>query len=233
MNGGFNEGLGHGAWRVLVALFAIWMIAGALAPAAGAAGGESSELSDEPIPLKTEDELPGRTPPLIEIGPDFLGTGNIPRGFELPTGAVWTPSLWVFGDYRTALNYFDNGEDPTAAEWVNRLDIFANLQLSGTERLLFGMEPLHDRDEFTGYIWKPSGRRDFERDGLNAEVRTLFFEGEFGEIFPDLDPDDTGSFDFGFAVGRQPIFFQEGLLLAVDDGADTRQLLERGQDGLA
>jgi hypothetical protein len=189
-----------------------------------AAEGESSELSDVPIPLMSEEDLPPRTPPLIEIGPDFLGTGNLPKGIELPTGAVWTPALWIFGDYRTALNYYDNGDTPRSEEWVNRLDLFANLQLSGTERLLFGMEPLNDGNEFTGYIWKPDRNDGFESGGFNADITTLFFEGEFGEIFPNLDPDDTGSFDYGFAVGRQPIFIQEGMMFndTIDSVGITR-----------
>ena len=206
-----NERFGQGASGVLVAALAACLIAAPFARDAEAAGAESSALSDEPIPLKTEEELPERTPPLIEIGPDFLGTGNIPPGIELPTGAVWTPALWIFGDYRTAVNYFDNGDAPAVGEWANRLDIFANFQFSGTERLLFGMEPLHDGADFTGYRWRP-GDDDFRTGGLNGDITTFFFEGEFGEIFPKLDPDDTGSFDYGFAVGRQPIFFQEGMM---------------------
>ena len=44
------------------------------------------------------------------------------------------------------------------------------------------------------------------------QITTLFFEGEFGELFPKLDPEDSGAYDLGFAVGRQPIFFQEGIM---------------------
>ncbi len=196
------------------------LVGGMQVPGALAAG---SELSTEPIPLKTEEELPKRTPPIIEIGPDFLGTGNIPKGFELPTGAVWTPALWIFGDLRTAFNYFDNGEDPKFLEWANRLDLFANLQLSGTERLLFGIQPLHDNRRFSGYIWKPDSNDGFQ-DELNLDITTLFFEGEFGEIFPNLDPEDTGSFDYGFSVGRQEIFFQEGMMFndTIDSVGITR-----------
>ncbi|MFQ5785582.1 MAG: hypothetical protein ACE5H8_12270 [Alphaproteobacteria bacterium] len=204
-----------------MAVVAISMIGGL--GARDARAGESSALSTEPIPMKTEDELPGRTPPIIEIGPSFLGKGNIPGGIELPTGAVWTPALWVFGDLRTAINYVDNGDDPDVLEWANRLDLFANLQLSGTERILFGIQPLHDHGEFSGHIWKPDDR-DGTRDRLNADVTTLFFEGEFGEIFPELDPEDTGSFDYGFAVGRQLIFFQEGMMFndTIDSVGITR-----------
>ena len=122
-----------------VGLVATGLVCGfELAPAQAA----GSTLSTEPIPMKAEEDLPERTPPIIEIGPDFLGTGNIPEGIELPTGAVWTPALWIFGNYRTAINFFDNGADPEVLEWANRLDLFANLQLSGTERLLLGSEPI-------------------------------------------------------------------------------------------
>ena len=104
---------------------------------------ETSEFSDEPIPMKTPDELPARTPPLVEVGPDFLGPGNIPEGIELPTGAVWTPALWVFGSYRTALQYFDRGPTDQLEEWRNRLDLFANVHMTPTERLLVGLSLIH------------------------------------------------------------------------------------------
>lgn len=184
-----------------------------IAPALSA---ESSEFSDEPIPMKTEEELPERTPPIIEIGPDFLGTGNIPEGIELPTGAVWTPALWVFGSYRTALQYFDSGSGAEQQEWANRLDLFANLHLTPTERLLFGVSPLRDQGQFTGCARKPDDR-DCEQHA-NFDVTTLFFEGEFGEIFPDLDPSDSRSLDVGFSIGRQQLFFQEGMM--VNDTVD-------------
>jgi len=178
----------------------------------------SSELSDEPIPLKNIEQLPKRTPPLIEIGPDFLGTGNIPRGIELPTGAVWTPALWVFGDYRTSMNYFNNGNDDDISEWVNRLDLFVNLQLTGTERLLLGVSPLHRRNEFSGYFWE-SEENDGWASEVNRHVTALFFEGEFGEIFPNLDINDRGTLDVGFSIGRQAMFFQEGIMF--DDTIDA------------
>ena len=63
----------------------------------------ASALSDKPKPLLSEDELPRRTAPIIEIGPDFLGTGNLPKGWVLPTGAVWQPALWVFGSSRDVI----------------------------------------------------------------------------------------------------------------------------------
>ncbi len=189
---------------------------------AGPAAAAGSALSNEPIPMIDPEQLPERTPP-IEIGPDFLGAGNIPRGIKLPTGAVWTPALWVFGDLRTSFNYVDNDEAPEIAESAVRLDIFANLQLSGTERVLLGMSPLRSDGDFTSYVFEPDADEGFKNE-FNADITTLFFEGEFGEIFPNLDIEDSKSLDIGFAVGRQPIFFQEGMMFndTIDSIALTR-----------
>jgi len=71
------------------------------------AASSSSALSDEPIPMKTDEEMPQRVAPLLEIGGAFLGTGNIPSGFELPGGSVWIPQLWVYGNIRTAMNFIE------------------------------------------------------------------------------------------------------------------------------
>ena len=186
---------------------------------------EVKTLSEEPIPYKG-DALPERTKPLLEIGPDLLGTGPLDPGFELPTGAVWQPALWVFGQYRTGVGIFKNGDRPEVQEWANRLDLFANLQLSGTERVLFGLSPLRDEGRFSGYHRRPKDREGFDNQ-FSGEITTLFFEGEIGEIFPDADPLDTGGLDIGFTVGRQQLLFQEGLLIndTVDAVAVTRDTL--------
>ncbi|SMF72583.1 hypothetical protein SAMN06265365_13041 [Tistlia consotensis] len=181
-------------------------------------------LSDTPIPMATEEELPPRTAPLIEIGPAFLGAGNLPEGFELPTGAVWNPAFWVFGSYRTALDYFDrdgSGSSDATAEWTNRLDLFGNLQLSGTERVLIGVSPLRHDGRFSGYAFESPSGSGFD-NALNLRLTTLFFEGEIAEIFPDLDARQSGVFDLGFSVGRQPLFFQEGIM--INDTTDALAL---------
>ena len=183
---------------------------------AGGGHGKSSRISDDLVPDITMHPRMERPKPILELGPAFLGTGKIDQGIELPTGAVWQPQFVVFGTYRTALQVFDNGID-TQAEWANRLDLFGNLQLSGTERLLIGIRPLDDDGVFTGYYYKPDDAElDGFEDGFSLELSTLFFEGDLGEIFPNLDPDDTGSLDLGFSIGRQPLFYQEGLLINDD-----------------
>ena len=177
----------------------------------------SSRFSDKPAPMMDE-KLFGRPRPLLEWGDKFLGTGNLQRGFNLPTGANWTPNLWVYGTYRTAVDTFDAGNDTRITEWANRLDLYANLQLSGTERILFGVRPLDENGlEYSGYRFEPRPG-DWE-NAMNFKPRTIFFEGEFGQIFPKLTDDGKRNLDYGFSIGRQPLLLQEGMLVN-DDSID-------------
>jgi hypothetical protein len=198
--------------------------------------GQSDQTGQAP-PLNPA-VVPPRPPPLIELGDKFFGPGPLQHGIELPTGAVWTPDFTVFGTYRTTVQaYHDATADNTRSEWANRLDLFANLQLSGTERLLVGLRPLDNavfstpqQAKYSGYQFSPSGTEGWV-NGFKAEPTTLFFEGDVGQIFPGLDPKGTAPWDVGFSVGRQPLLYQDGLL--VDDDLDavgiTRNtLLPRG-----
>lgn len=194
-------------------------LAASLAAAPCRAGGAGTELHDEPLPPQVEQQ-PRRPRPLLELGEPFLSTGTLSEGWRLPTGATWRPQLLLFGTWRTAAQGLKAGEREVA-EWANRLDLFANLRLSGTERLLVGLRPLDEDGEFAGYR--------FEDDpdwtgGFDAELRTAFFEGDFGEIFPRLDRADRRPLDLGFSIGRQPIRFQDGLL--IDDVVDSFGLVK-------
>lgn len=175
-------------------------------------GHHSSTLPTKSKPLFTKENEPKPTPPIIERGDKFLANGNIEPGYTLPTGAVWQPGLWVFGNWRNAAGHFDNGRAESQEYLATRLDLFFNLKLSPTERILLGITPFTDGAQQTGILHRDSQGTTFE-NGLNPYINTLFFEGEFGEIFPNLDPDDNKALDFGFAIGRQPIFFQEGIMI--------------------
>jgi hypothetical protein len=182
----------------------------------------SSRFSDQPAPLLLKG-FPKRPPPLIEWGDRFLGSGNLQRGFNLPTGANWTPNFWVFGDYRTAIQTFEPGDNTRITEWANRLDLYGNLQLSGTERILSGWRPLDNkRSKYSGYRFEPTDSRDWV-NGLNLVPQTLFFEGEIGQIFPVLTRDGKYNLDYGFSIGRQPLLLQDGLLVN-DDRVDLFSL---------
>jgi hypothetical protein len=173
-------------------------------------------LSNEPTPYLSDDSLPSRTQPLFELGEGFLSNGNIEPGFTLPTGAVWTPSLWVYGNLRSAYQVYEGaGEgDEQRREWATRLDLFANIQLSGTERILIGVTPLHDRDDgdFYGRIFDPSSETETNSEA-NLKIDTFFFEGDFAELFPNLDPNDSTANDIGFSIGRQNVTFMDGFIL--------------------
>lgn len=183
-----------------------------------------SRLSDEPVSLQL-DAVPDRPKPLLEIGPRFLGTGRIGRGFTLPGGAVWRPSFLLFGGMRSGVSTIDDGT-ARGSEWANRIDLFGNLALTGSERFVIGLRPADRTDadgvrRFSGYTAAGPGAAGFSRQwNLDWDTVThLFFEGDFGELFPGLDPDDRRGLDFGLSVGRQPIKFQDGLL--VDDFMDA------------
>tara|TARA_R110002111_G_scaffold262289_1_gene337859 strand:+ start:159214 stop:160860 length:1647 start_codon:yes stop_codon:yes gene_type:complete len=175
--------------------------------------------------------IPDRPDLLIETNEKFLDIGFLNQGIVIPTGAVWRPSFWVFGTYRTGLNYFNNRAGSNVSEWANRLDLFGQLNLSGTERLLVGLRSL-DKELTASRLFSGYDFRDGQwLDGLNADIQTLFFEGDFGEIFPNLDPYDVHRFDIGFSVGRQPMSFQQGLLInedMVDAVTVTRNTINGG-----
>lgn len=197
-----------------------------------AAAADRSRFSDQPSPLKI-DEFPDRPAPPIEIGDKFLGNGNLQKGFTMPGGAVWHPSLWVFGNFRSAVQSFDNGTT-RVTEWANDLNLFANLQLAATERVLVGFTPLrNDNGQFTGYDFEPASgqgwREDFNENLLHP--RTFFFEGELGEMFPGLDDGDRRSLDYGISLGRQPLSLQGGILVndnSLDMVSITRNALLPG-----
>jgi len=201
----------RGVIAVALALVAAWIAAGATKVEA-AISIYGRGLPAEPVPHLGDEDLPPPTPPIVIFGPAFLETGDIERGIELPTGAVWTPSLWLFGEGRTALQAQDTGDADRSSEWVNTLDLYANLQLTGTERVMLGINPLRRGRSFTGYRFEP----DEEEGGFStfgATITRLFVEGDFGEIFPNLDPNDALGLDYGFAVGRQALSFQQDILI--------------------
>jgi hypothetical protein len=86
-----------------------------------------------------------------------------------------------------------------------------------------GFRPIDQAGRFSGYTFvEPNGPGNNQRrfDGeLNHYLQTLFFEGDFSELFPFLDKQDSRGLDFGLAIGRQRIRFQDGML--IDDNLDA------------
>lgn len=194
--------------------------------------GHHAALPEEPIPLQTGD-FPSRPDLLIELGEDYLAPGALGDGFQIPTGATWRPALWVFGTYRSGLQSFETGSLPaggtvTNGEWANRLDINAQLRLTGTERILASFRPFGLGT--LGYEFGDDPDDEGWQSEFDESLVSLFFEGDFGELFPSLDDDDSAALDYGFSVGRQPISFQDGMLVAdnLDAVGVTRNSLRPG-----
>lgn len=174
-----------------------------------------SRFSDEAIPLA---ELPGRPRPIFELGEPFLGTGTLHQGIRMPGGAVWQPALMAFGTIRTAAQGFTNRTSETELlEAAGRFDLFGNLYLTQSERVVIGFRPLDQNGSFTRLTLHsdPTLQEEFEGE-FNFGIRTLFFEGDLGELLPNLDKRDRRSFDIGVSVGRQPLSIQDGILLNED-----------------
>ncbi|GAG47837.1 unnamed protein product, partial [marine sediment metagenome] len=80
-----------------------------------------TELNTSSIGLQP---IPERPSLFVEKHEGFLSPGFLDQGITLPTGAVWRPAFWVFGQYRTGISYFDNQRGTNFTEWSNRLDLF-------------------------------------------------------------------------------------------------------------
>ncbi len=213
----------------LAATLAVALLAGAATPAVSDDGhglfplGATEDvprLPDTPAPFA---KVPPRPALPVELGCKFLGNGEIPAGFELPTGAVWNPCFWVFGNLRTAFQTYEFiGPRGRNTEIATRLDLYANLQVSETERCLVGVAPLDNNSffRFTRYSFESNTGMEGGRSELGFYLRTAFCEGDLGSLFPDLDTKGTHLIDYGFAVGRQQASYQNGIMISdIVDGA--------------
>ncbi|MCA8938879.1 MAG: hypothetical protein KDB07_03690 [Planctomycetes bacterium] len=181
-----------------------------------------SRISDERKEL-VPSEVPDRPPPLIEIGDPFLDTGEVSEGFRGPTGAIWRPRLLVFGDFRASHGFWGRNR-VDSSETILDLPLFANLYLTATERILFGINPLGRDAKFTGRRYQPF---DDSFEQFNAEVDTLFFEGDLPELFPSAESLRGTMLDLGFSVGRQLVGpeFNDGFL--INDRLDAFGLVRK------
>lgn len=228
-----RTGARGGSARLGEGAFFGWILAAVCAfpLGVGASEVEDPALPEVAIPLEN---LPERPRPLIEIGNGFLEPTKIGEGWTLPTGAVWQPAFLLWGTARTALQA-ETGAGLDQAQWANRLDLFGQLSLTPTERVVVGIEPFQGGGEFTGYRFGLEGAGSEFVSDFNFSPDTLFFEGDFGELFPRLDRNPAAPLDLGFMVGRVPVNFQDGFL--IDDrmtafGLVKNTVLARGTANL-
>ncbi len=218
---------------VCVMSCALVMVSGSVrsAEAEDPISGTGPGLPEEPIPLA---ELPERPRPLIELGEQYLAPSSIAAGWTLPTGAVWQPSFLAWGIARSAIQA-ETGKGLDRLQWANRLELFGQLALTPTERFVVSLEPFQGGSEYTGYRFGVGGAEGEFVNGFDVTPDTLFFEGDFGELFPILDRRVVWPLDLGFMVGRVPVVFQDGFL--IDDrmtafGLVQNSILARGTSNL-
>lgn len=182
---------------------------------------ERRELIEQRATDDSDTEIPDRKS--LFGGDRFLSPGPIHPGFKMPGGATWRPTFMAFGTLRSAMQTFQRGTTDVS-EWVNRLDLFGNIYLTGTERILIGFRPFDRNGDFTGYTLAGGSRPEGWNHRFNMVPQTLFFEGDFGELFPFLDPQDKRRLDYQFSIGRQPVIMQDGMMMndSIDALAITR-----------
>lgn len=120
------------------------------------------------------------------------------------------PRMMMFGDWRWAAAYNEDQVD-RKSEYVTRLNLEVDLQLTSTEHLHALFRPLDENGKFTRCV---SGAANDDLNGcrleLDGQVDTLFFEGDFGQIINGISGTYT-KIDLPFAVGLMPITFHNGI----------------------
>lgn len=155
-----------------------------------------------------------RVVPPIEIGREFYGPGEIGEGIALfgDKNLVY-PQLILFGDSRTAIAYNKNDAEETG-QVATRLNLFFNLQLTGTDRVLLFWRPLQDGGLFTRYEFAGPDRDPRADPKFQAEETpdALFYEGDLGAFIAGVS-DEYQGFDLPVAFGLMPLLFQNGVWL--------------------
>jgi len=118
------------------------------------------------------------------------------------------PAFSIFGDWRTAVAYNDNGA-AEIGQIATRLNLDVDLKLTATERIHGFFRPLDKNGKFTRYEFFGNDRKqgDFHSD-LNIE--TMFFEGDVGSMMSGITGEHA-KFDLPIAAGLTPFLFQNGV----------------------
>ena len=144
--------------------------------------------------------------PWVELGRGMYLAGLIPPSQTwLGQTNLVAPHFLVYGDFRTAVAYNDNGTD----ELINayRLNLDLDLKITATERIHAFIGPLDRGADFTRVVVN-NGDVDFV-DEFDDNFDNVFFEGDLGAMlggFTGMYP----PFDLPVAAGIMPMLFQNG-----------------------
>lgn len=142
---------------------------------------------------------------LSVFGHEFNGL----RGKEEGKGAR-LPQTMIYGDFRTAMGFTDKGNGDRQATLATKFDLDFDMRFTSTERIHAFFTPLNNGGDITR--WDIGGKVHNKVSVIgNAEPATWFFEGDLARI---IGGSGNSTFlrnhDIPFAIGRIPLFFQNG-----------------------
>ena len=156
----------------------------------------------------------GKTPfdeprPILEWGYPLYSEGALGRTYTtFGEKNLLRPQLLVFGDFRSALAFNDNGNQEIG-QLAARLNLNVDLKLTSTERIHMFLRPIDKNNNFLRheFFGNDHGEFDFVLDG---NLEALFFEGDIGAIQSGLT-NEWATYDLPIAFGFMPLLFQNGL----------------------
>ena len=160
--------------------------------------------------------------PPISLGRRLYDRGAYePRPTWLGAKNPINAHFMAYGDLRVAVALYDNGVAAANGKTeqsvvATRLNLDMDLALTATERLHAFVRPLDKNGSFTRYQIS-GGVEDEFVDEFDFDLDTLYFEGDLGAMSQGWTGRPS-SLDLPIAVGRVPLFTQNGIWL--DDGVD-------------
>ncbi len=148
--------------------------------------------------------------PLLESGEPMYKEGPLQPNFDIVGRKnLVAPAFSLYGDWRSAVAYNDNGTGKRVGQIATRLNLEADLQFTATERIHAAFRPIDRNGRFTR--WEFAGP---DANGAHLELdfvpRTLFFEGDMGNIVAGFT-DKYQKWDLPFTFGLVPLIFQNGI----------------------
>ena len=152
--------------------------------------------------------------PLIEVGRELYNAGPFSEsGTFLGTLNPTYNQFYVYGDWRTALAFNDNGA-AEVGQVATRLNLEFDYRFTATERVHWLIRPLDGQGKFTRCEFfgdDTSNDQDRECDlQLDGNLDALFFEGDGGAIYSGLSG-NYSPIDVPFSFGLMPLLFQNGI----------------------
>jgi hypothetical protein len=148
--------------------------------------------------------------PLIELWRPLFAPGEIPPSPSLlGRKNLIHPHFLLYGDYRTAVAFNDNGGNGEETfRWAHRLNLDFDFKITATERIHAFWGPIDEDGRFTR-VEENDGQIEFIEE-FDDDFDTLYFEGDLGYIWGGLT-DQYAPFDLPFVAGKYPLLFQNGV----------------------